>query len=255
MNGGTVAELKAYVINAGIQIPKPMYLMRRSDWLALKSASPPAPPTPVAKKVSKPKKPKIKKFKDIQKEIFPGLGIFHYPKVLKDTDIARFTVDLDNLSGFAQKPVVVYGKSLLQPRQTVSFSDKGLAYKYSGTTCTGAPFDGFMDELRGLVEEIVGTKFNFCLINKYRDGNDSIGAHSDDEKGMSGPIASMSFGATRFFDVTSKCGEFEKIRTPLEAGSLIVMHPGSQKASQHAVPVQKRVKGIRYNLTFRNIDG
>jgi alkylated DNA repair dioxygenase AlkB len=186
-------------------------------------------------------------------ELFPELGIYYYSKVVQDDDIMRFMDNLCELDGFTQTPVVVYGRKCLQPRLTMAFSEGATTYKYSGTSCKGLPFTGFMEELKSIVEEVVGVNFNYCLINKYRDGNDSIGAHSDNENGMTGPIASLSFGATRFFDVTSKTNQFSRIRTELVAGSLIVMHPDSQKKSKHAVPVQKKVKDVRYNLTFRNI--
>ena len=67
--------------------------------------------------------------------------------------------------------------------------------------------------LKLLVEERVRTKFNSVLINFYRDGNDSNGWHSDDEKelGQNPIIASLSFGANRRFVMKHKRDNSKKI--------------------------------------------
>ena len=101
--------------------------------------------------------------------------------------------------------------------------------------------------------------FNSVLINKYRNGLDSQGWHSDDEKEL-GPdpvIASLSLGATRTFEIRLKDNHEKKISIPLTHGSLLVMSGRTQSLSQHRVPKIKPNEALltpcRINLTFRTI--
>jgi hypothetical protein len=63
------------------------------------------------------------------------------------------------------------------------------------------PIPQCLDVLRRSVEEATGCVFNFCLVNYYASGADSISFHSDDERflGPEPAIASFSLGARRDF--------------------------------------------------------
>ena len=91
------------------------------------------------------------------------------------------------------------------------------------------------------------------LLNLYRDGQDSILWHSDDEAelGHAPTIASVSLGATRDFVMRRKDDHTVKETVALTHGSLVVMRGDSQSAWQHAVPKRARVTEPRINLTFR----
>ncbi|MCJ1469854.1 hypothetical protein MMC07_008497 [Pseudocyphellaria aurata] len=68
-------------------------------------------------------------------------------------------------------------------------------------TCRPRPIPACLDRLRQTTEAATGTSYNFCLVNYYANGNDSISYHSDDERFL-GPdpcIASFSLGAKRDF--------------------------------------------------------
>ena len=93
--------------------------------------------------------------------------------------------------------------------------------------------------------------FNYCLLNNYPDGASNIGMHADDERDLNGPIASVSIGAERFFDFASQNDPSDKLRLTLQHGSLVVMGGDTQKNYKHGIPVQKRIKDRRINLTFR----
>jgi alkylated DNA repair dioxygenase AlkB len=112
-----------------------------------------------------------------------------------------------------------------------------------------------LHELRRLVSKAAGCNFNSVLVNLYRDGNDSMGWHSDNEPelGAAPVIASISLGATRDFHVRSRRGAGDVQSIPLTHGSLLVMHGSSQSEWQHALPRRKRVTEPRINLTFRLI--
>ncbi|KAJ5667742.1 uncharacterized protein N7477_006312 [Penicillium maclennaniae] len=59
---------------------------------------------------------------------------------------------------------------------------------------TPRPMPTCLDTLRRHVESVTSAKYNFCLVNYYASGNDSISFHSDDERflGSSPCIASLS---------------------------------------------------------------
>jgi alkylated DNA repair dioxygenase AlkB len=51
------------------------------------------------------------------------------------------------------------------------------------------------------IEKVASVQFNSVLMNWYRDGDDYLNWHADDEKelGVNPAIASVNFGATRDF--------------------------------------------------------
>jgi alkylated DNA repair dioxygenase AlkB len=108
-------------------------------------------------------------------------------------------------------------------------------------------------EIKGKIEAIRG-QYNYCLLNRYRSGLDSVGLHADDEPGMGNVIASLSLGATRTFRI--RHNTTKETRTfPLENGALIIMAGTMQKFWKHEVPKTAQHVGERINLTFRKIGG
>ena len=87
------------------------------------------------------------------------------------------------------------------PRNQAAYGDEGISYKYSGVTVTAKEWTPTLREIRGKVESATGKRFNFVLVNRYKDGRDYVGEHKDDEKDLeeSYPIASVTLGATRDF--------------------------------------------------------
>lgn len=102
--------------------------------------------------------------------------------------------------------------------------------------------------------EACGARFNSVLANLYRDGNDRMGWHSDDERelGTAPVIASVSLGAARSFRFRAKAGG-DALAIELAHGSLLRMAGDTQRLYKHELPVRKRVEGPRINLTFRLI--
>jgi alkylated DNA repair dioxygenase AlkB len=93
------------------------------------------------------------------------------------------------------------------------------------------------------------------LLNWYRDGEDYLNWHSDDERalGENPTIASANFGETRDFVLRRKDDKAQKLVIPLKHGTLLVMSGSLQHFWEHAVPKRKKVSGSRFNLTFRNV--
>jgi alkylated DNA repair dioxygenase AlkB len=140
------------------------------------------------------------------------------------------------------------------PRLTAWYADAGLTYSYSGVTHEALPWTEALTEVRKRVETTAATLFNSVLLNFYRDGNDSIGYHTDAEPelGVNPVIASISLGSVRQF-VLKHIKSGEKLKFDLAHGSLLLMGGTCQHHWVHGVPKTKSAVGPRVNLTFRNI--
>jgi alkylated DNA repair dioxygenase AlkB len=156
------------------------------------------------------------------------------------------------------KTVRLFGKTHPLPRLTAWHGDAGAAYMYSGITHEPEPWTALLAEVRARVEAASGTKFNAVLLNRYRDGQDRMGWHADDEPEL-GPrptIASLSLGVTRTFQMRHRTRkDVPRLDFELGHGSLLIMRPPTQAWWLHKVPRRARVKDERINLTFRLIVG
>lgn len=151
-----------------------------------------------------------------------------------------------------EESVVVYGKRHLQPRLTAWYGDA--SYTYSGLRLEPLPWTALLLEIRTAVEAACGQRFNSVLLNRYRNGRDSMGMHSDDEAelGKDPVIASLSYGATRTFILRHKRDK-RTVRLPLDDGNLLVMSGQFQQNWLHGINKSTRPLGERINLTFRYI--
>ncbi len=151
-----------------------------------------------------------------------------------------------------QPTINIYGNSYSVPRLTAFLAQKEISYRYSGVVHHG---NGWPEWFMPLLREInlfCKVKFNGCLINCYRNGNDRMGWHSDDEPEIdeSKPIASLSLGAKRDILFRHRKQKFREIIS-LNSGDLLIMHPNAQINWFHSIPARKKIKNSRINLTFR----
>lgn len=151
-----------------------------------------------------------------------------------------------------EESVLVYGKRHLQPRLTAWYGDA--SYTYSGLRLDPLGWTPLLLEIRAAVEAACGQRFNSVLLNRYRNGRDSMGMHSDDEPelGAQPVIASLSYGATRTFILRHKRNK-QTLRLPLGDGSLLLMSGQLQRNWLHGINKSTRSLGERINLTFRYI--
>lgn len=155
---------------------------------------------------------------------------------------------------WSQDKIRIFGKWIEIPRLQCWFGDAGASYAYSGLEMNPKPWTAELLRLKAKLEAEVSTEFNSVLVNLYRDGRDSNGWHSDDEKelGENPIIASISLGTDRLFQLKHKLSG-EKVNLMLESGSLLVMSGQLQKFWKHQVPKKPKVQSPRINLTFRKI--
>lgn len=154
-----------------------------------------------------------------------------------------------------QDDIKVFGKTYAQPRLTSLHSSEGKSYSYSNITMNSKPFTHELNELKKKLFVLTQIKFNACLLNLYRNGQDSNGWHSDDEKelGTNPVIASISLGEERSFQLRHKFDSSLKHKLVLKHGSLLLMKGTTQHYWQHQVPKTKKQIEKRINLTFRVI--
>ncbi|MBM3963566.1 MAG: alpha-ketoglutarate-dependent dioxygenase AlkB [Planctomycetes bacterium] len=139
----------------------------------------------------------------------------------------------------------------MQPRLIASYGDEGVSYRYSGADYPATPWNDTLLNIKGRIESVMG-RYNYCLLNRYRTGADSMGWHADNEPEMGDIIGSLSLGATRKFRI--RHNETRETKTILLGhGTLLIMAGTMQQFWQHEVPKTKRYVNERINLTFREI--
>jgi len=144
----------------------------------------------------------------------------------------------------------------MQPRLIASYGDPGMSYKYSGVVNIALDWTDTLLEIKSAIESVridqQQVLFNYCLLNRYRDGRDSMGWHADNEPEMGNVIGSVSLGETRKFRIRHNATR-QTMDFNLPHGSLLIMAGRMQEFWQHEVPKTKRQVGQRINLTFREI--
>ena len=147
----------------------------------------------------------------------------------------------------------IFGRICYQKRSVGFFSDRSSGFKYSGQMLASQPLPDFLQEVLKRVNETLATDFNGILVNLYKDGNDSIGFHSDSEKDLAkgGTVASISLGAARTFKIKSKSGKMPEVSIKTVSGQLLVMSGDFQKEFKHGIPAESFVNNPRISLTFR----
>jgi alkylated DNA repair dioxygenase AlkB len=151
-----------------------------------------------------------------------------------------------------QREIVLYGKKIMQPRLIAWAGER--AYRYSGQTLEPRAFTPQVLPLLEAARIRTHVPFNHVLVNRYRDGNDSMGFHADDEPelGDHPQVATISLGATRRFVLRPRRGrETEPHAYDLEHGSLLIMGGTCQRQYHHGIPKQPSVRDERVSLTFR----
>jgi alkylated DNA repair dioxygenase AlkB len=155
-----------------------------------------------------------------------------------------------------QDDVTVWGKTHKQPRLVAWYGDEGATYTYSKLTLEPLPWTELLADLKRRVEAASGEAFNSVLVNYYRDGNDRMGFHSDDEPEL-GPnpvLASLSLGEERAFVLKAyRDKSLKPVRIRLPSGSLLVMKGETQANWRHGIEREAHANGPRINLTFRRI--
>jgi len=185
----------------------------------------------------------------------PDSDIRYWPDWLTPEKHLMYWQALQSLA-WEQSRIRIAGRWLDIPRLNAWYGDESAHYGYSGVRLAVRPWTEELTNLRAAIQAVTGVEFNSVLANYYRDGNDSVDWHADDEKelGQDPIIASLSLGATRTFCLKHRYDKTLKaINIDLLPGSLLLMAGGTQKNWLHRIPKTKKPVAGRINLTFRRV--
>ena len=179
----------------------------------------------------------------------------YVPRFLPGGRADELLADTLARTDWCHERVTLFGRTFTARRLSACYGDTGASYRYSGLARRALPWPDHLQTLAADVAAAVGWRFNFVLINRFRDGGDRLGWHADDEADLGDRpvIASLSVGAQRVFRMRAKGGG-ASVGKVLEHGSLVLMWGHSQRDFQHAVPPTAKPVGERLNFTFRWTD-
>ena len=178
----------------------------------------------------------------------------YYPNFIPPLEAANIMCSLQQEVDWRQEQITLYGKTFNVPRLQAWYGDENADYQYSNLSMCPLPWSPALLELKQKCENTSNSRFNSVLANLYRNGQDGMGRHADNEPelGQQPVIASLSFGEVRNLDFYHNQTK-EKVRLPLVSGSLLIMSGDTQKYWQHSIAKTKKVLAARVNLTFRYV--
>ncbi len=185
----------------------------------------------------------------------PNSDICYFPNFFKEAEANTYYKRLLETTKWQQDNITLFGKTHPQPRLTALFANNDKPYSYSNITMTPSAFTDALLEIKNRIETKTDVVFTTCLANLYRNGQDSNGWHSDNEKalGINPVIASVTFGEARHFHLKHKKDKTLRQKVLLENGSLLLMQGETQHHWLHQIAKTKRQIQPRINLTFRVI--
>jgi alkylated DNA repair dioxygenase AlkB len=149
--------------------------------------------------------------------------------------------------------IKIFGKDAIQHRSVGFFSDTSGGYYFSGQLAESSPLTPNLAVLLEKINMLFKSDFTGILVNKYNDGLDYIGAHSDKTQHLdnSHGVVAISYGAVRKFRIKNKITKEKVVDVPTLPNSIIHMGGDFQKEFTHEIPIEKKIKDVRYSLTFR----
>ncbi len=188
--------------------------------------------------------------------LIPDAEVSYFRSAFTRDESNRLLTDLLANVAWKQEAIQLFGKEIQQPRLTAWYGDENAIYTYSNIVNHPLPWLPDLRQIKHRCETLTGARFNSVLLNYYRDGQDSMGWHQDNEPelGDNPVIASVSLGATRRFQLRhKKRKELATISIDLMHGSMLLMRGTTQRFWKHQIPKTAQAVGARINLTFRFI--
>lgn len=185
----------------------------------------------------------------------PGADLVYYSCFFSLKESEKLMQALIRDIAWKHEKITLFGRQVWQPRLTAFYGDPDKPYSYSNISLDPNPWTAELNFIKERIEHESGHQFTSVLLNYYRDGQDSMGWHSDDEKelGSNPVIGSVSFGTARKFMLKHKKEKALKSSIVLENGSLLLMLGTTQHHWYHQIPKTKKPLGARINLTFRKV--
>jgi alkylated DNA repair dioxygenase AlkB len=160
-----------------------------------------------------------------QTNLLPKDGIVvYYKNLLTSQEANRYFDCLLDTIEWKNDQAFIYGKLIITKRKVAWYGDTDFEYTYSKITKRALLWTPELVELKQMIEDKTGEKYNSCLLNLYHNGDQGMAWHSDAEKELkkNGAIGSLSLGAERKFTFKHKETQ-ETISLILENGSLLLV--------------------------------
>lgn len=189
---------------------------------------------------------------NIERFDVPGADIALHHHAIPDAD--RLFQEILEDTPWLQQEITVYHRKIPMPRLTCWMGEA--SYTYSNLMNEPGPWTAPVLEIREQMTTLTGEFFNGALLNLYRNGQDSMGWHADNEASL-GPepiIPSVNLGATRrmrFKPRKNRPGDAFGFDLP--HGSVLLMSGETQDNWLHTITKTARSVGARINLTFRSV--
>ncbi|CAA0123534.1 Uncharacterised protein [Halioglobus japonicus] len=176
-----------------------------------------------------------------------------YASLFSPSEANRLFEVLQREIQWQQETIRLYGRVHKLPRLTAWYGDPNITYRYSGITVESMPWIPALLRIKERIEQVSKARFNSVLLNRYRDGADSMAWHADDEPelGRNPIIGSVSLGQSRTLQMKHKLDKSNRLDIPLASGSFLLMQGEVQHHWLHQIAKSRRDLGERINLTYR----
>ena len=188
----------------------------------------------------------------VYEPITPGTIIAQTPvpvTILDDSPFSKFSLELliQEIEEFSHT---------FQNRKATYFGD--FPYEYNGASHGPkiVPTNSYLAKISSYINVLLpNLKQNSMLINFYETGADFIPPHSDSESCIAedSDIVTVSLGATRTLQITSRTSGKIVGSCQLQHGDVIVMSKSSQEDFEHEILPQETCDEPRISITFRQI--
>lgn len=153
---------------------------------------------------------------------------------------------------------IVFGKVRNQQRDVGFFSNVPNGYRYANQQSKTIPLTPTLSHILAIINAHfapLGISFNGILLNRYNNGEDYVGPHSDKTDGLNhNYILTVGYGAMRKFRVIYKQTD-EKITDILfNSGDAYLMSGNFQNEFKHSIVkcALSKCNSVRYSFTFRS---
>lgn len=173
-----------------------------------------------------------------------------YQRQQADRLFQQLTAEID----WQQEQLFIYGRRVTVPRLMSWHGDPGMHYRYSRIDHPPKPWTETLFRIKADLQQFCNSRFNSVMANMYRNGQDSMGCHADNEAelGSEPVIASISLGESRILRFRHNHNG-QTLDVELRHGDMLLMSGTLQQYWKHELPKTGRPKSARINLTYRKI--
>jgi len=161
---------------------------------------------------------------------------------------------------------VTWSTSITKTRRSnQTYGDAGLVYEIKFGGYAGKPINivkrkvisweslPILIQLRDLIGNVTGEKYNFCVIQRYPNGRVGVKPHRDKEMTKGTIISGLSLGSDRVLTMSPPSFiKSESVNINLTPGSLYVLKSPTNDYWTHCIETSNN-DHPRISLTFRNV--